>query len=337
MDGNVADLARYLGDRFGSTITVACVSSYFVSAVIQLVSGTISQLVSKSYSRLSPADKDRWNSGVNRSVMGFALACHGMCAWLDGVPNGDIAYGENDFLVHTAATALGFFLFEIRDSLNMYLAHNLKEDILLWHHCMGVALYFSTLYTRSYLFLANIALIQEFTAVFTHIGWLLAKSRLDCHWAWTVNQYILIVTWIVCRNCNDVLIWRHILETIIFPPRSFLSGPILVMLLVFCGGLVLMCVLNPYWLLRKFVQIRARNIRCSRRHNAAHHSTHLTGAGAPASPGDPARAAAAIEQAAPSPAADPPLPAVPAAAAAASVNAAGDPLRRRVVSESASS
>jgi hypothetical protein len=266
MNGNIADLSHYLNDKFGSTLAVAVVTSYIVSAVLHLFSGTVSQLVSKTYAKLSPADKDRWNSGINRSTVGFVLAGHGVRAWLDGIPDDDIAHGQNDFLVHTAATALGFFIFEIRDSLNMYLAHNIREDILLWHHCMGVILYLTTLYTRSYLFLANVVLIQECTAVFTHIGWMISKSKKDCHWSWIVNQYILIAVWAIFRNCHDFfIVWRYILVSTIYPPHSFLHGAWFPMAIVFFGSLVLSFILNPWWLYRKFVQIHYRNYRCSRR------------------------------------------------------------------------
>ena len=54
----------------------------------------------------------------------------------------------------------GFFVFETRDTLNMYLAHNAKGETLIVHHMLGVILYFLTLSTRSYLYLSCVVLIE---------------------------------------------------------------------------------------------------------------------------------------------------------------------------------
>lgn len=58
------------------------------------------------------------------------------------------------------APPTGFFLFEMRDTLTMYLAHNVHEEALLVHHTLGIFLYLLTLSTRSYMFLACVVLMQ---------------------------------------------------------------------------------------------------------------------------------------------------------------------------------
>lgn len=42
----------------------------------------------------------------------------------------------------------------------MYLAHNVQEETLLVHHTLGILLYVLTLYTRSYLYVACLVLMQ---------------------------------------------------------------------------------------------------------------------------------------------------------------------------------
>jgi hypothetical protein len=48
----------------------------------------------------------------------------------------------------------------MRDTLTMYLAHNVHEEALLVHHTLGIFLYLLTLSTRSYMFLACVVLMQ---------------------------------------------------------------------------------------------------------------------------------------------------------------------------------
>ena len=46
--------------------------------------------------------------------------CHiELLVTIAGPPDGDIVHGTDEFLGQSAAFALGFFLFEIRDSMNM--------------------------------------------------------------------------------------------------------------------------------------------------------------------------------------------------------------------------
>jgi hypothetical protein len=113
----------------------------------------------------------------------------------------------------------GFFLFETRDSLNMFLAHGIVEETLLQHHLLGIALYVIALYWQNYLYLACVVLIearlpcvfflrQEFTAPFTHFGWMLTKCRMDNHWLWVLNQ-VGISFALFPRNSNLLVLFDY--------------------------------------------------------------------------------------------------------------------------------
>ena len=138
----------------------------------------------------------RQNAGINRAIMGFILGCMGVRVFIEGVPDGDSVKGSSELLLHTSSFALGrwpcgkrtlktgnraggscwqpdaaftvvapsappgFFIFEMRDTLTMYLAHNVHEEALLVHHTLGIFLYVLTLSTQSYMYLACVVLMQ---------------------------------------------------------------------------------------------------------------------------------------------------------------------------------
>jgi hypothetical protein len=96
------------------------------------------------YKALRIQDQHRWNSGINRSIFGLLLSTRGMKAFLRGVPEGGVVYGTDDFLEQSSAFALGFFLFECRDSLQMHFSHGtvcsqfLKQTFPLSRSALGI-------------------------------------------------------------------------------------------------------------------------------------------------------------------------------------------------------
>eukprot|EP00047_Mylnosiga_fluctuans_P007793 m.255544 g.255544 ORF g.255544 m.255544 type:complete len:312 (+) comp19556_c0_seq1:33-968(+) len=257
-----AILAEIMGT---SSVAAAGVTSFALSTLIYLSSGILSRAIGWTYYELDMKDQQRWNSGITRGAQGCILGTLGLSALLAGVPQGDLVFGSSDFLMHAAAYALGFFLFETRDSLNMFLAHGIMEETLLQHHLLGIVLYASTLYFQAYVYLAVAILIQEFAAPFTHIGWMLAKCSMDLHWSWALNQYVLIIVWIVDRSLIDILLAFEIGWSLLVPPHRFLDGPAFPMLFCLGGFAMLSVYLNPYWLRLKFRQLDRRNRRYRRR------------------------------------------------------------------------
>eukprot|EP00730_Choanoeca_flexa_P013881 TRINITY_DN5825_c0_g1_i2.p1 TRINITY_DN5825_c0_g1~~TRINITY_DN5825_c0_g1_i2.p1 ORF type:complete len:297 (+),score=29.68 TRINITY_DN5825_c0_g1_i2:78-968(+) len=250
------DAFRTIANTCGvSTLLAAGASSFILCGLVYTISGVSSRLLSRTYNRLAIKDQHRWNSGLNRASLGFLLSLIGLRVLWEGSPD-DVVYGKTELLTHTAAFALGFFIFELRDSLNMYLAHNVREDILILHHFLGVCLYLLTLSTSSYLYFSCVCLVQEIHMPLTHMGWIMAKQGRDTDWKWDVNQYLLITVWVVFRNGCDLMIWLKIIVNL---PYGFLSGPILPMLYIVVGMGLLSFYLNPWWLKLKIMQIRRRN------------------------------------------------------------------------------
>ena len=99
---------------------------------------------------------------------------------------------------------------QVRDSLHLYLACGIFQETLVVHHACGVALYVVALATGAYHFPVAIVLIEEVCAPMVHLGWVLAKLKMDNHWLWDLNQYILIVSWIICRNGVDAILWFYL-------------------------------------------------------------------------------------------------------------------------------
>eukprot|EP00045_Choanoeca_perplexa_P012651 m.139383 g.139383 ORF g.139383 m.139383 type:complete len:301 (-) comp16086_c1_seq1:214-1116(-) len=250
------DVFRWIATACGvSTLLAAGASSFILCGLIYTISGVSSRLLSRTYNKLSIKDQHRWNSGLNRASLGFLLSLLGLRVLWEGAPD-DIVYGKTELLTHTASFALGFFIFETRDTLNMYLSHNVLEETLIVHHTLGVLLYFLTLSTESYLYLACVILVQELHSPMTHIGWIMSKQGRDADWKWDVNQYLLITVWVVFRNGCDAMVWLRILFAI---PYGFFYGPTLPMLYILVGMGLLSFYLNPWWLKLKVMQIRRRN------------------------------------------------------------------------------
>eukprot|EP01147_Barroeca_monosierra_P010027 gene10027-2201_t len=251
-----------LSDKLGvPTLAAAFILSFGLSSLVSMVSGIISRNLSRTYNRLNPLDQQRWNAGINRAVLGTMLAAMGLRVFLVGVPKEGTVYGNSELLAHVSAFALGFFIFELRDSLNMYLAHNVKEETLIVHHMLGVLLYFLTLSTRSYMYIACVVLIEEIHSPFTHIGWILAKQGRDNEFIWDINQYILIFVWLLFREGCDFYIWLHILSNL---PYGFLGGPFIPLAYISCGLVILSIYLNPWWFGLKMQQIRKRDSKYRR-------------------------------------------------------------------------
>eukprot|EP00039_Didymoeca_costata_P028912 m.22541 g.22541 ORF g.22541 m.22541 type:complete len:284 (+) comp7409_c0_seq4:115-966(+) len=239
-----------------NNIVGAGFSSFFLSTLIYMISGVFSRIFSKTYNQLSIKDQHRWNAGINRGICGLILATRGLLSLLRGIPEGGLAWGTNLFLNQTAAFALGFFLFEIRDSMNMYLAHGIVEETLIVHHTAGVLLYMTAAFYPAYMYLITVVLIQEFCAPMVHFGWMLTKCGMKMHWVWEVNQYLLLVVWVVFRMGTDLVLWYFVLTNF----REFIfAGPTLYMLFILSGMILLSVILNPFWFQTKCKQFNLRN------------------------------------------------------------------------------
>lgn len=140
------------------------------------------------------------------------LGIRGFYALYDGLPADGLVWGTNSYLHQTAAFALGFFVFEVRDSLHLYLACGIFQETLVVHHSCGVVLYVVALATGAYHFPVAIVLIEEMCAPMVHLGWVLAKLHLDDHWVWDVNQSMLVVFWVICRNFMDIILWYYLIS-----------------------------------------------------------------------------------------------------------------------------
>lgn len=64
-------------------------------------------------------------------------------------------------------------------------------------------------------------------------------------------QWLLITAWIVFRSGTDLYVWYLVLSDL----PSWVGGPVLAMVYVTCGHILLSVYLNPFWLLRKVVQV----------------------------------------------------------------------------------
>eukprot|EP00056_Hartaetosiga_gracilis_P002162 m.51385 g.51385 ORF g.51385 m.51385 type:complete len:622 (+) comp10940_c0_seq1:163-2028(+) len=241
-----------------STVAASFLLSYTLSSLLTILSGVFSRLLSKTYKSLNPLDQLRWNGGINRAAQGVILGIMGAKTFFDGVPEGGTVHGVNDSLLHIASFSLGFFVYELRDALNMLLAHNVKEESLLFHHFLGVLLYFLTLSTQSYLFLSCAVLVQELHSPFTHIGWMLAKQGRDNSILWDINQYVLIAVWLIFREGCDLFVWVHIITNL---PYGFLGGPFIPLSFILCGTIVLTMYLNPWWFRLKIRQFHKRDAK----------------------------------------------------------------------------
>eukprot|EP00049_Salpingoeca_infusionum_P009784 m.166568 g.166568 ORF g.166568 m.166568 type:complete len:355 (+) comp14442_c1_seq3:53-1117(+) len=253
----IVELFETAGDLVGMPSLLAAGASSFVLGVfVSMISGFISRTLSSTYRRLPLRDQHRWNAGINRAFHGILLWILGTIVLLEGLPEGGAVTGTSPLLLHTAAFSLGFFVFETRDSVTMYLAHNVQEEALIVHHMLGIALYFLTLSTQSYLYIACMVLVQELHAPFTHIGWILAKQGRDNTILWDINQYVLIFVWVVFREGCDLLVWIHIIANL---PYGFLGGPFIPLAFILVGAIVLTAYLNPWWLKLKIQQFDRRN------------------------------------------------------------------------------
>lgn len=251
-------LFKWVEAMFSTSPTVAAgFTAFMLSSLIYLVTGILSRLFFKTYRDMALKDQHRWNSGVNRALGALMLATRGMSALLQGVPDDGFVWGSTPYLERTSAFALGFFLFEVRDSLNMYLAHGIFEETLVVHHAFGVILYTVSLAGQAYHFAVAVVLIQEFCAPMVHFGWVLTKLGLGNHWLWDVNQYLLIAGWCVCRIGVDIVLWYHFLANTF----EIIYGPTLPMLLNVSLLGLLSFVLNPYWLMMKIRQFKNRDMK----------------------------------------------------------------------------
>eukprot|EP00040_Diaphanoeca_grandis_P024912 m.137637 g.137637 ORF g.137637 m.137637 type:complete len:284 (-) comp29933_c0_seq3:133-984(-) len=243
---------------FQTSPTVAAgMTSFLLSTIVFLISGISSRILFKTYRDMSLKDQHRWNSGVNRACGGMMLATRGFSALMQGVPDGGIVWGTNPYLERTSAFALGFFLFEIRDSLNLYFAHGIYEETLVVHHACGVLLYIVALASQSYQFLVAVVLVEEICAPMVHIGWALTKLEMGNHFLWAMNQYILVFAWSLFRIGTDIVVWWYLLTNFF----EVIYGPAFPTLFNVFVLALLSVVLNPYWLSTKWKQMRNRDIR----------------------------------------------------------------------------
>lgn len=122
---------------------------------------SITRLFSLPSSIVRAARAGAQNAGVTRGTLALVLACRGLYALLvEGVPGGDLVFGTSPFIAQTCAMALGFFLYDTFDSLNMYLTFGVVEETLFVHHILGILLYCCALATQSYMFLTTIVLVE---------------------------------------------------------------------------------------------------------------------------------------------------------------------------------
>eukprot|EP00729_Bicosta_minor_P016544 gene16544-30925_t len=179
----------------------AGVSSFLLSTAIYMLSGIVSWFLFPQYKTLKIQDQHRWNSGINRSIFGLMLATRGFKALLRGVPEGGIVHGTDDFLEQSSAFALGFFLFECRDSFQMHFSHGITETTLIIHHLIGVCMYVRLCFFEpAYSFLTTVIMIQEVTAPFVHLGWIFVKCGMESSPLWLLNQWGLLAAWLLCRT-----------------------------------------------------------------------------------------------------------------------------------------
>lgn len=249
---------KWVGVLFQTSPTVAAgMTSFMVSSVLYLVSGIVSRLFFATYRSMTLKDQHRWNSGVNRACGGLMLATRGLDTIRQGTPEGGFLWGTTPYLERTSAFALGFFIFEVRDSLNMYLAHGIFEETLVVHHSFGVILYAVALTSQSYHFAVAAVLVEELCAPMVHFGWVLTKMGMGNHWLWDANQYTLILCWCVFRIGTDILLWYHFIGNIF----EIIYGPTLPMLLNLSLLGLLSFILNPYWLMMKIRQFKNRDLK----------------------------------------------------------------------------
>eukprot|EP00038_Savillea_parva_P014666 m.11717 g.11717 ORF g.11717 m.11717 type:complete len:292 (-) comp2868_c0_seq1:164-1039(-) len=241
-------------------VVAAGMVSFVLANLFYTATGVLSRLLSKSYNKMTLRDQHRWNSGFQRATGGLMLGIRGFYCLYDGLPADGLVWGTNSYLHQTAAFALGFFLFEVRDSLHLYLACGIFQETLVVHHTCGVVLYVVALATGAYHFPVGIVLIEELCAPMVHLGWVLAKLQLDNHWLWDVNQYMLIVFWVICRNGIDIILWYYLLTNFF----EVVYGPTLAFIIIFPLLGLLSFILNPFWLRLKIAQIGKRNEKYQR-------------------------------------------------------------------------
>lgn len=128
------------------------------------------------------------------------------------------------------------------------------------HHSLGVLLLVTTLWTQAYMFIAVACMTEEMSSPMVHIGWLLTKCKLDNHWVWDVNQYILLIVWALFRTGTDVLLWWYIIGNL----GEVMYGPTFHMVLTVGGLAVLSFILNPFWFSTKFKQFAHRDRKYQR-------------------------------------------------------------------------
>ena len=95
--------------------------------------------------------------------------------------------------------------------------------------------------------------MEEASAPFTTLGWILTKYGRGTSKLWLVNQYALLTVWMTLRIGWDVFMWYHIAGTVL-DGGHFFAGSYLPSLLTLAGASVLAFYLNPYWLRMKYRQ-----------------------------------------------------------------------------------
>eukprot|EP00128_Syssomonas_multiformis_P010573 Colp12_sorted_trinity150504_noHs@17868 len=205
---------------------------------------------SQTYRQIALKDKRRWLIGVIRGVAGFMLTYYGYKFFFSGDLQQDSVFGTTEFTLAANKFALGFFIFENLNLLGMWWAHGILEVPLLAHHILGLWMFATAVATSGYHFYTTFVLVEELSAPFTTMSWILTKMNMEKHPLWFINQCTLLLVWVFVRMSSDCIYWYFLISD--FP--NSLSGscakyPILL------GATVLSFYLNPLWLKMKYAQL----------------------------------------------------------------------------------
>jgi hypothetical protein len=224
---------------------VACVA-------ICLLTDLVSRLATQTYAKLPVIDKGNWCIGAVRGTMGIVLAAASVPVYYCETLSANPAMGTTAYSDAVTGVLSGFFWFEMLTLVLMSALLGYKNTPLWFHHVLGLIFVESVRLCGALHFFALTSCVQELSAPFTTVSWMLAKAGYRYTWGFIANHAALVAVWVVFRIGNDFhrayYVWSDFRALVTLVPWL----PLVTFVL---GSLQLMLFLNPHWLKMKSGQL----------------------------------------------------------------------------------
>eukprot|EP00128_Syssomonas_multiformis_P010327 Colp12_sorted_trinity150504_noHs@29696 len=248
--------SEYAHTPLSAVIIISAVGFWFVYKLATWISTALVD----GYKSLERKDRQRWGISTVRALYGMGATITSFFLLWDGKIITDLVKARTWHSDVLMAVSVGFFVFECIAMVYMLKRHNIYDFPLWLHHILCLMGF--TLYMRSgsFHFFAVLGLIQESSAFFTSLDWMLLKVGKNTSLVYVANQVVSVSLWVVLRVFNDIVAWLQLIPLIFFKNVGLASEKShfvnhfefwATFSIIVVGYITLAFYLNPMWLSMK--------------------------------------------------------------------------------------